>query len=293
MSSDIIIVSVFGIVFISAILLLAIRFPHPTAFQVLVFRVVLALAAGGIAAVTPGFFGLETDIPGLTIRAGGALAVFVFVYRFNPANLLPLETTDDNATVEKELIVDILGNTYRRAFSLNFTTRFVNFDEYKKVMKSIQDCHGLLQGKMVQVAVVCRKETTDLLAKMLKQLEVMETVFRTMEPYAREPSGLFDEPDKTADFLPGRVDGSGQPGLMRSFVAMEEVRMEFLLNTAKLADKYGIPLPDVPITEARPVFHGAATNLEYPTVQDIERSLNSLRVDGRYGYKPHEIKITA
>ena len=79
MSPSVIGVWVFGLIFISAVVLLAIRFPNPTAFQFLVFRVVMALAAGGVAAGIPGFFNLETDVPGLTIRAGGALAVFVLI----------------------------------------------------------------------------------------------------------------------------------------------------------------------------------------------------------------------
>jgi hypothetical protein len=75
----------FGIVFIITMLTLAITVPEPTAFQYTVFRIVLALATAGIAAMIPGFLHVET--PGW-MRAGGALAVFVLVYFYNPASLV-------------------------------------------------------------------------------------------------------------------------------------------------------------------------------------------------------------
>jgi len=74
----------FGATFVVVILIIALAFPYPTAFQLFTFKVVLALAAGGVAAMIPGF--IEAKIPN-AIRAGGALAVFVVVYFFNPAEL--------------------------------------------------------------------------------------------------------------------------------------------------------------------------------------------------------------
>ena len=69
-------------------LILAFRFPHPTPFQYNIFRITLSLAAAGIAAMMPGFINLEiTSDLGLLIRAGGAIAVFVLVYFYNPAHL--------------------------------------------------------------------------------------------------------------------------------------------------------------------------------------------------------------
>jgi ribulose bisphosphate carboxylase small subunit len=191
----------------------------------------------------------------------------------------------------KELIIDILGNTFRRAFSLNFTTRFVDYEEYKKVLRSIQDCHAFLQQRMVRVVTICNQETVRLVDTMLRQLELMETVFRKMEPYARDPNGLYDELDKSAYFLPGRIDGTGQPSLTRAFVDMEKIRLDFLLNTTKLAEKFEIPLPKVPVTEARPVFHGAITNLELPTVENLEQTREELVNGWLYNIKPTEYPL--
>lgn len=80
---------VFGVIFVTALLSIAIVFPEPTPFQYQVFRIILALACAGVAAVIPGLLDLRTDsLMGLVIRAGGALAVFVLVYLVNPAQLV-------------------------------------------------------------------------------------------------------------------------------------------------------------------------------------------------------------
>jgi hypothetical protein len=93
----------FGVIFIAALLVLAIKFPEPTPFQYMVFRIVLALAAGGVAAMIPGF--LRVDVkPG--IRAGGALAVFVVVFFFNPAKLTGVVPKTE---LEKEVEGPIVG----------------------------------------------------------------------------------------------------------------------------------------------------------------------------------------
>lgn len=78
----------FGISFVVTLLVLAIKFPKPTLFQYSVFRIVLALAASGVAAMIPGFLSLDmAPGTGIAIRAAGALAVFAIVYFFNPAKL--------------------------------------------------------------------------------------------------------------------------------------------------------------------------------------------------------------
>jgi hypothetical protein len=88
LNAQIIVAFIFGVIFITALILLAIRFSSPTPFQYNVFRTVLSLAAAGVAAVVPGFIDLELSAATkLLIRAGGALAVFVMTFFFNPAQL--------------------------------------------------------------------------------------------------------------------------------------------------------------------------------------------------------------
>ncbi|MGA9567021.1 MAG: hypothetical protein WBS19_15980 [Candidatus Korobacteraceae bacterium] len=71
----------FGVVFIATMLAIAHLVPNPTPTQWFMFRVVLALAAGGIAAVIPGLIAVNAS---KYVRAGGAIAVFLLVYWFNP-----------------------------------------------------------------------------------------------------------------------------------------------------------------------------------------------------------------
>ena len=74
----------FGVIFVAAILAISLFIPRPTPFQYTIFRIVLALAAGGFVSMTPGF--IEAHV-GKYVRAGGALAVFVIVYFYAPAAL--------------------------------------------------------------------------------------------------------------------------------------------------------------------------------------------------------------
>ena len=78
----------FGAAFVVALVLLAVAFPQPTPFQYTIFRIILALAAGGVAAMIPGLIDLQLARgAAVTVSASGALAVFAITYFFNPAKL--------------------------------------------------------------------------------------------------------------------------------------------------------------------------------------------------------------
>jgi hypothetical protein len=72
---------VFGVASVVVLLALAVTVPALRPFQNDVFKVVLALAAAGIAALVPGFIQVQYRD---AIRAGGALAIFVIVYFYSP-----------------------------------------------------------------------------------------------------------------------------------------------------------------------------------------------------------------
>jgi len=80
---------VFGLVCIAALLAIAILIPRPTNEQMFIFRVVLAIAAGGVGAVIPGFFDIQGEVLKFTLQAGGALALFVIIFLINPPSLVP------------------------------------------------------------------------------------------------------------------------------------------------------------------------------------------------------------
>jgi hypothetical protein len=85
-NSDKLLAFIFGVVFLSAILVIAIFIPNPSGFSYTVFRIVLALAAAGVGAVIPGFLNVEYRN---IVRAGGAIALFVIVYFFPPVPPAP------------------------------------------------------------------------------------------------------------------------------------------------------------------------------------------------------------
>lgn len=79
----------FGLSFLIALLVLPIFFPNPTPFQYTTFRIILSLAASGVAALVPGVIDLNMGVGTKNyIRAGGALAVLVLTFFANPAQLV-------------------------------------------------------------------------------------------------------------------------------------------------------------------------------------------------------------
>ncbi len=81
LASDRILAFAFGVTFIIVLLAVAIWIPNPTGFSYTIFRIVIALAAAGVGAVIPGFLTVSFRN---TLRAGGAIALFVIVYFFAP-----------------------------------------------------------------------------------------------------------------------------------------------------------------------------------------------------------------
>jgi len=85
--TNVILAFIFGVIFVTALLLFVLFVPNPTPPQFEVIRIVLALAAGGVAAMIPGLLKLQLgEGANLTVRAGGALAVFAIVYFYSPAH---------------------------------------------------------------------------------------------------------------------------------------------------------------------------------------------------------------
>jgi hypothetical protein len=74
----------FGVAFIVVLL----RSQHVAEKQKMLFRVLVSLAAAGIAASIPGSLSVHFNIPEGSIEAGGACAVFVICLLVNPPELL-------------------------------------------------------------------------------------------------------------------------------------------------------------------------------------------------------------
>ena len=114
---------VFGFVFVSAILALTIFLPDRNAQQYAIIKTILALAASGIAGVFTGFIEVNGMIAKMTIRAGGALAVFIIVFFFTPkppepfgedgSPVINMKSTGDNATQIGVIEGDFNANSNR------------------------------------------------------------------------------------------------------------------------------------------------------------------------------------
>jgi len=72
-----------GIGLLAVILIMVIFIPCPSASQYFVFRIMIALAGAGLAAIIPGTLSIEMANG---VKAGGALAIFAIVYFFDPAS---------------------------------------------------------------------------------------------------------------------------------------------------------------------------------------------------------------
>lgn len=84
---------VFGAIFIITILVFAAVVKNPSPTEVWTYRIILALAAAGVAAILPGF--IDIKYKGF-VQAGGAIGVFVLVLLAFPA---PETTTPEAAPI--------------------------------------------------------------------------------------------------------------------------------------------------------------------------------------------------
>ena len=78
--------AIFGGTFALILLAVAIFDRYPSEHSALIYRILLALTAAGIGAVLPGFIDVTIS---KYVRGGGALALFLIVYFWNPARSHP------------------------------------------------------------------------------------------------------------------------------------------------------------------------------------------------------------
>ena len=74
-----------GTIFMLVILILAVIYPCPTTSQYNIFRIIISIAVGAFASIIPGMFDFKYN--GI-VSATGALAVFAFVFIYDPAKLV-------------------------------------------------------------------------------------------------------------------------------------------------------------------------------------------------------------
>jgi len=77
-----------GVVFAMGILIAVIMIPNPTQSQFFIFRGTFAISLAGISAIIPGLLNVESRFNKFSIKATGAIAVFIIVWFLNPPALL-------------------------------------------------------------------------------------------------------------------------------------------------------------------------------------------------------------
>ncbi|MGF1719664.1 hypothetical protein L4D20_06405 [Vibrio kyushuensis] len=77
-----------GVIFSLLILVAVVFIPNPTTTQFFIFRGVFAISLAAIAAIIPGLLNVESRFQKFSIKATGAIAVFVIVFLLNPPALI-------------------------------------------------------------------------------------------------------------------------------------------------------------------------------------------------------------
>lgn len=94
--------AIFGILLIAAILIIAIAIPCPTKSQLLLFKVLIVFAAGGVGAFLPGV--INASLQKIGYRATGAFAFALLFFLWNPADMTSTGTDCDNKRMLKATV---------------------------------------------------------------------------------------------------------------------------------------------------------------------------------------------
>ena len=79
---------IIGIILLLVLFVLAVIVPNPTKWQAFIFRGGFAISLATVAAIIPGLLTVESRFQKMSIRATGAIAVFVIVWLVNPPALI-------------------------------------------------------------------------------------------------------------------------------------------------------------------------------------------------------------
>lgn len=97
--------AVIGAVLVAGSIATAVAIPSPTRWQEFVFRACLALGIGALAALVPGFVNVNARLTGwrstISVAAGGAIAIFVLTWLYNPESVS--HPTDKPQSAQKTL----------------------------------------------------------------------------------------------------------------------------------------------------------------------------------------------
>jgi hypothetical protein len=154
----------FGLAFIVVLLVIATLNPSPSSFQYSIFKVVLALAAAGVAAIIPGV--IQFHVPRY-VRAAGALAVFAIVFFRNPAGLVSQKVDSDfvdMGTGKDQTLADMV---FTLATARNVTIAFG------------PDCDSKLKHTLIEAGDHQGKDIQDFLNHLRERAKGAEPAYHT------------------------------------------------------------------------------------------------------------------
>lgn len=79
---------IIGVILLLGLFVLAVMIPNPTSWQVFIFRGGFAISLAAISAIIPGLLSVDSRFQKMSIRATGAIAVFVIIWLVNPPALI-------------------------------------------------------------------------------------------------------------------------------------------------------------------------------------------------------------
>ena len=159
----------FGVCFIVIMVVLSIKFPYPTDFQLFTFRIVLSLSVAGIFAMIPGLINFKSRLFKNIIRANGAIVGFLLVYQTNPPVLVttPIKALSPSAGLAYGYYNNFLIPISQSLFatdSIEINNQKKSLEEFKSVSLKI-----IVPSS---VELLSLQNITSLGAKHLKEIEV-------------------------------------------------------------------------------------------------------------------------
>lgn len=148
----------FGVVFLIVILVLVLKFPVLTQDQFFVFKLILALSAGGVGALLPGFLNMDIRLPIKGgIQAGGALALFASVWFINPSDIgvKVIPPPKDAEIIINQFLKLTDAHDYKSAYGLysKLLKDRIKEDTYIKMGKLVSDPLGnMVQREVISTA---------------------------------------------------------------------------------------------------------------------------------------------
>lgn len=80
-----------GLLFTTLLVIISIYVKNPTPFQYFIFRSLLSVCIPGLLVCFPGFIEVSYEKAGMSITAIGLLAIFLLIYKMNPAKLMKVD----------------------------------------------------------------------------------------------------------------------------------------------------------------------------------------------------------